>query len=105
MASNLHYSLDEANQTATLTLLGEITIQHATELHSLLVQAVQQVNHLEINLKNLSKADLSTVQLLCSTYRQMKGNGKNFLFAKDVSDAFLKLIEATGYKGCLEGIL
>lgn len=54
-------------------------------------------------MENVERIDLSTVQLLCATYRAVKEAGKSLVVAGAIPNTIKDTIRDAGYTGCVEG--
>jgi anti-anti-sigma factor len=98
-----HFSMDDpASGTGTLVLSGDLTIQHAQELKTVLVTAEQQVKHLVLKLEGVTQADLAALQLLCAMHRQLLDSGKQISIAGNIPRAFHDAVSAAGYTDCVK---
>jgi len=53
----------------TLTLKGDLTIQHASRLRELLLEALETTPRMFLHLEEVAEIDLSCLQVLCSAHR------------------------------------
>ena len=85
-----------SNNSSRLDLNGELTIQRIAELKQQLCSALQDADGLVLNLKEVSRADLTFLQLLCSAHRSAQAAGK-FLRCEGVSAAVDKAVSDAGF--------
>ncbi|MBF0175652.1 MAG: STAS domain-containing protein [Magnetococcales bacterium] len=92
----------EDSGTGTLTLAGDLTIQHARELKEALIDAVTQSMHLNLNFKDVERVDLAGLQILCAAHRSLLGRSKTLAIVSQVPDAFKAAVKVAGYDRCIE---
>ncbi|MCD8554473.1 STAS domain-containing protein [Seleniivibrio sp.] len=99
---NIHIEKTEDRQNAILTLSGDITVQHASELCSLLKEAVNEEMDTALNVSGIEDVDMTFFQLMCSAHRSFTAKGKQFILSTG-KNGLLKKGAATGFvrhKGC-----
>ncbi len=87
-----------------LALGGELTIEQAVEIKKVLMTALGNTARLILDLENVSEADLTCLQLLCSAHRMSIMLNKRLILSDKRSDAFRKLCKAAGFQrhtGCV----
>lgn len=97
------YIKDGDKETRILQLSGELVIQHAEELRSLLLESLENKSNIEIDLSMVTDADISSLQLLCSAHKTSIFQSKSLKFIGKISDAFRQNVETSGFyrtKGC-----
>jgi anti-anti-sigma factor len=97
----IDFSIDESSSTGTLTLSGDLTIQHASTLKETLLEGISNAQSLVINLEQVERMDLSTVQLLCAANRALQKADKNLVVAGAIPSAVKDTILESGYAGCM----
>ena len=63
------FHLESNGSERTLRLSGEVTIEHARDLHAVLLAAVPAGSTLRIDARNVSRLDAAIVQVLLSAVR------------------------------------
>jgi ABC-type transporter Mla MlaB component len=94
---------DKSVTTETLTLIGDLTIEHVQELHQKLMAALDKTQHLTITFADVTGADLSCVQLLCSAHRTAVRTDKFLKLDQQRPEALCRVVKETGFhrdKGC-----
>lgn len=81
---------------ADLLFDGEVTIQRVAELKTQLSEALAGTDCLTLNLKDVSRADLTFLQLLCSAHRTAQKAGKEMCLA-EIPDAVEKAVADAGF--------
>lgn len=79
-----------------LAFEGELTIQKVADLKVQLVEALGAHEGLVVNLKDVSRADLTILQLFCSAHRTAQQAGKFFKLT-NVSEAVEKAVTDVGF--------
>ena len=86
-----------SDQRAEIELEGELTIEQAEELKSLLLQGLEQAETLSLHLEKVTEADLSCLQMLCSTCKSCGEEKKELILQVGGSEVFKQLVEDAGY--------
>jgi anti-anti-sigma regulatory factor len=92
------FEIIESSEQPILVVRGEITIQNAQECLAILRDFQGRGNHLLLNLQNVTGADISFLQLLCSFHRTCLNRGQQVGLAENMSEAFQTVLESTGYR-------
>ncbi|MBF0155065.1 MAG: STAS domain-containing protein [Magnetococcales bacterium] len=92
----------EDSGTGTLTLTGDLTIQHAQELKESLLEATLQSMHLNLNFKDVERVDLAGLQLLCAAHRSLLGRKKTLAVVSQVPDSLKEAVKAAGFDRCID---
>jgi anti-anti-sigma factor len=103
MDHSLKVTITEAGKEGFLSLVGDLTMAEAQETKKVLLEAIQEVNTLHLDLKEIESVDLSFIQLLCAAHRECFLAEKAIFLQGDVSDIMEKLLEKAGYSkqfGC-----
>lgn len=67
----------EGNRTV-IEVSGDLTVSYVVELHSVLREALQASNAVEIKVGEVDRADLTLLQLFCSAHRAALSKDKRF---------------------------
>jgi len=86
----------KADKIVELSFEGELTIPKVAELKVQLVKALEKSGGMSLNLKNVTRADLTFLQLLCSAHRSAYKAGKVMMLT-DVSEAVDSEVIAAGF--------
>ena len=89
--------LKVSDGSCELLLEGALTIEQAAQLHDVLLQSVTDADSLTINLEKVTGADLSCLQLLCSTCKSCGIENKQLTLIGKNSDVFMQLVHDAGY--------
>ena len=92
----MEFKLEEGG-TGTLILDGDMTVQRAGELKTALVEALDKAACLVIDLGNITDADLSCLQLLCSAHRTALKSNKSVSLAENAPQLFWDIVKKAGY--------
>ena len=85
------------NDTGTLRLEGDLTIERTTKLLEVLRHALAVSDRIVVEFGEVSTVDLSFLQLLCSAHRTAVAKGKQFFFAGDRPDFLSDAAEQAGF--------
>lgn len=94
-------SVNDSGDTGTLILSGSLTIQHAAQLKETLLEGISSVRRLLINLSDLERADLATIQLLFAAHRTLKEKNKVLDIEGNLPEAWRSAVKDSGYSGCM----
>ncbi len=97
----IDFSIDESNSTGTLVLSGDQTVQNAAILKETILEGIGNVDSLVMNLEQVERVDLSTVQVLCAAHRTLKKAGKALVLAGSVPATVTETIADAGFNGCM----
>lgn len=95
METNL--TVDDATGSARLKLGGSLTIQDAAELKTVLVDAMDRGNAMQLDLADVSDFDLSAIQLLYACHLASVGSGRQFQLAEECPELFREAVEKAGF--------
>jgi hypothetical protein len=93
----------DLSDTSVLRLEGSWTVDRAHELKQILMEALKNGDGFVLALEALEQADLSFLQLLCSTHRASLRLGKSMALHEKKSNSFKQLACDAGFKrnlGC-----
>ncbi|NQU65696.1 MAG: STAS domain-containing protein [SAR324 cluster bacterium] len=94
---NKNLTIDALSQTAELKLEGELSIQHATELRSVLTEALDEADTCILDLEGVQVFDLSAIQLLYAFHLAAKSYNKQLTLKDECPEKFRKAVENAGY--------
>ncbi len=103
MKHSLKSSITETGKDGLLSLGGDVTMVYALETKKVLLEAIQEVDTLNLDLHEIESVDVSLVQLICAAHRECYLSGKKILLQGGVGDVMLELMERAGYckqQGC-----
>ncbi|MGE4267902.1 MAG: STAS domain-containing protein [Deferribacterales bacterium] len=99
---NIHIEKTEDKLNAVLTLSGDIKVQHASELCSVLNEAANEEIDTAVNVSGIESVDMTFFQLMCSAHRTFSAKDRQFILT-DGKNSLLKKGAAAGFvrhKGC-----
>ena len=98
----LTFKVEQPGAVGVLSAEGELTIRHAGEMRTALLNSLESVGHVRLNFEKVTEVDLSCLQLLCSAYLTSRMAHKQLtLFV--CSEPFKQAVREAGYfyaKGC-----
>ncbi len=95
--------VEESGDKKTLSINGELKIQDAAELQKVLIESLENTEHLDLNLEEVTGIDMSCLQLLCSAHRTMSSSNKLLTISSSYTEAVREAVNDAGYqqsKGC-----
>jgi len=87
----------------TLSMEGELTIQHADELRTSLINSLNKANHVRLDLEKVTEADISCLQLLYSAHLESTKTNKSITI-DNCSEPFKQAVIDSGFsyvRGCV----
>lgn len=92
------------DEIGRLVFDGVATVRTIEDLHSKLLEMMQQHAIIEIDCAGVSEVDLSFIQLLLSARKSARENGKSFGLAHPASGALHDALTSGGFMVAVEGI-
>jgi anti-anti-sigma factor len=93
----MHEDSATKREAVGFVLEGELTIQRANELKSLLLAKLPAGNLIDLDLKRVSAIDIAGIQLLCSAHRTVKNAGGNIRIAVQPSESIVNSMRKAGF--------
>lgn len=86
-----------------LKLSGELTVPHAAQAKSVLLEALERLDYLEIDLSLVTAVDIAGLQLLCAAHKTAVTRGKRIvaMSASDYVDLAAKEAGFLRHEGCI----
>lgn len=100
----INFNIEQPGDVGVLKLEGSFGIQDIEELKSSLVRALQTVDKVFVDIKNVSDVDISCLELFCSVHRTSVSLQKTLAFSSTISEPFRKVVSEGGFKrhvGCV----
>ncbi len=88
---------EQLDNIAFLTLSGDLTIEHAEDLKSLLLKALSGADQVVMDVRDVSKCDLSALQVLCAAHRSAVQQQKQIALAQSNAKVFRRTVAEAGY--------
>ncbi len=95
--------VEESGDKKTLSINGELKIQDAAELQKVLIESLENTEHLDLNLENVTGIDMSCLQLLCSAHKTMSSSDRRLTLSSSYPEVVREAVNDSGYqqfKGC-----
>ncbi|MBI5632650.1 MAG: STAS domain-containing protein [Nitrospirae bacterium] len=99
----MHALHEQQTNIGFLTLSGDLTIEYADELKSLLLTALSGADQVVLDIKEVSSCDLSALQVFCSAHRSALQQKKQIALVESRSKVFRCAVTEAGYRrhvGC-----
>ena len=80
-----------------LCLDGELTVSRVAELKKMMIDALDKSDTIEIDLEEVTRVDLSFLQLACSAHRTAIKSGKDFFFSNGETEMLQQVREQAGF--------
>ncbi|MBF0127151.1 MAG: STAS domain-containing protein [Magnetococcales bacterium] len=95
------FSMDSAKAIAHLSVAGDMTIRNAAAFKEALSNAMDPMaQQLTLNLDEVERVDLTTLQILCSAHRQLLKQGKSLMIAGTLPNALRETMQLAGFAAC-----
>jgi anti-anti-sigma regulatory factor len=94
---------DKSGNRGVLTFSGELTVEHVGEMRTAIIQALSDVNGVDIDFSGVTNVDFLCLQLLCSVHRTSLSLNKRVNFIGSRPATFRETAETAGFSritGC-----
>jgi anti-anti-sigma regulatory factor len=98
------YRFDQSASSGVLTFSGELTVERVGEMKTAFIQALADVDRVEIDFSGVTDIDLLCLQLLCSVHRTSLRLNKRVNFIGSRPAKFREMMETAGFSritGCV----
>ncbi|MBF0428149.1 MAG: STAS domain-containing protein [Magnetococcales bacterium] len=95
-----HFTMDAAKTTGQLSLTGDMTIRNATDFKEALSNAMDQSQQLELNLSEVERVDLTTLQILCAANRTCLRQNKKLTIVGSIPNILRETVQQAGFTDC-----
>lgn len=99
----MKFTIDETGKHGVIKAESAVTVRNIAQAKAFLIDALQQVDVLELDMDAVPEADLCALQLACSLQRTALKLNKKIIYPKTTPPAFTKAVEESGvcfYAGC-----
>ena len=96
----ISFQVKGSGNLGIVTLKGELTADRADELRDFLRRAFDQVNHVVLNLENVTMVDISCLHWFCSAHRMALMWKKCLTLAGNWTELFKRAIKTAGSLRC-----
>ena len=93
----MEFNIEQAGETGTLKLDGELTIQNVAALKVTLRDALDKVSLCKLDLYTVTSIDLAAIQLLHSAFKSAESMGKSLELIEVENVIFKKGVKSAGY--------
>jgi anti-anti-sigma regulatory factor len=94
---NIIFQDQQGEKKANITLEGDLTVGQADGLRMLLIKALIDADHVQVNFGSVTGVDLSCLQLLCSAHRSAGRMKRRLSMSGGWPDLFEKTVKEAGY--------
>jgi anti-anti-sigma regulatory factor len=97
------FTIQLAENRATMTICGDVTIQNISEFKESLLQMQDKADDLAIDLAGIRETDVACLQMICAAHRTWLQMNKRLSIAGPVPKGFRKILADSGYEreaGC-----
>lgn len=91
----LEHRLEKSEDSAVLTLSGELSLEKIVEFRKVLLDGLNGTNNMVIDLLKVDTVDLAVLQILCSAHRMALESGKS-LSVSSYPEPFTEAIRESG---------
>ncbi len=91
-----NWSYDNETDAGTLTLQGDVTIHHVSDLKSSLIEAFESAGQVTVDVSSTTAVDVAGVQLLCASHRFSRSHGKKMCLKLGHNTRFSDFLEEVG---------
>ena len=93
----IDFKIEQENGIKTINVSGSLTIEDAAELKKVLLDSMTDADNVVFYLDNVTEADLSCLQLLCSAHKTFRHGNKRFTLSAGSTEAFNEAVKAAGF--------
>jgi ABC-type transporter Mla MlaB component len=96
--------LNKSVKNNTVRFAGNLTIENAAELNTLLMESLNRMDYLHLAFANVTEVDISFLQLLCSLHRTAIKEKKNLVLDDQRPEPLRQAVLAAGFvrqEGCV----
>jgi anti-anti-sigma regulatory factor len=97
------FTFEIADKKEIVKFYGDLTVGHAVETRKVLMRALKVADQVLIDFGNVTDADISSLQALCSAHKTAARLGKRLSYDGTLPEALRKAAEEAGYErsaGC-----
>ncbi len=98
------FSLEQSGNFAVLAVNGPVTVERACELKEILLRAVNEAEHVVLDLERVTAVDVSCLQILCSAHRTSTRLNKRITLGNVQPEVLRMAAEGGGFErhtGCV----
>ena len=92
-----NWSFDAENNTGTLLVEGDMTINYISELKECLVEAFASAERVTVDVSSATAVDVAGIQLLCACHRFSNGRGKTMCLRLGDNSQFSHFLDEVGF--------
>jgi anti-anti-sigma regulatory factor len=93
------FEIVEADDRVTLVVRGALTIQQALGFKEALADWIEKSDTLSLHFDGLDEADLTGLQLICSTHRSLLDRKKSLILEAGLPETLIKEAQEAGFTG------
>ncbi len=96
--------MEKVGKSKSIKLTGNLTIDHAVEVASILADSLNRCDHLHLFFEDVTAVDISFLQLLCSAHRTAVKSNKTLALASQRPEPLKQAMMAAGFiceEGCI----
>lgn len=92
-----NWSYDPDNDSGTLSVDGDMTINHIGDLKERLVEAFESAEKVIVDVSAATAVDVAGLQLLCACHRFSSGRGKKMCLHLGENGGFSQFLDEVGF--------
>ncbi|MBE0604116.1 MAG: STAS domain-containing protein [Deltaproteobacteria bacterium] len=99
----MKFTIDETGKRGLIKTESAVTVRNIAQAKDFFMEALRQVDVLELDMDIIPEVDLCALQLGCSLQRTAVKLNKKVIYPKTTPPAFTKAVEESGvcfYAGC-----
>lgn len=81
---------------AVMNLQGNLNVEHASELHRVILETLQKHEVVQIDMSKVESVDLTFFQLVCALYKEAVRGGKRLIF-EPIPSKIVRKAEKMGF--------
>lgn len=93
----IDFMMKKAGDTGVLTINGVLNMENAHEFREALLEALWRVNHVFLNLAELTEIDMYCLQLLCSACKNTLNSKKRLTLEREGLEIFNRAVAEAAF--------
>ena len=95
----------KSEDQGVVVLGGELTIEHVEEIKALLLKALEEVKHVQIELKDVEEIDLACLQLFFAARNSASKKAKTVSLSQPIPEVCHDLARGAGLTESLDALV
>ncbi len=89
--------IEQEGSMKTLIVSGDMTVQNVKELKGVLIESLDDTDHIVMDLNGVVEVDLSCLQLLCSAHKTLAEMNKKITLGNNCTEQIRETVKSAGF--------